>query len=58
MFLPKEEITAELISLHRSWRHPKFQVYASPKILLGDEEAMEHLVRYLIRASFSQERMP
>jgi hypothetical protein len=43
MFLPKEEITAELISLLRSWRHPKFQVYAGPRILLGDEEAMEHL---------------
>jgi len=25
--------------------------------LPGEEEAMEHLVRYLIRASFSQERM-
>ena len=41
----------------RSWRHSGFQVYAGPRIQLGEEEGMENLARYIIRASFSQERM-
>jgi len=41
----------------RSWRHSGFQVYAGPRIQLGKEEGMENLARYIIRASFSQERM-
>jgi hypothetical protein len=57
MFLPKGKITPDLISLLRSWWHSGFQVYVGPKVLPGEEEAIEHLVRYLIRASFSQERM-
>jgi hypothetical protein len=57
MFLPKGKISPNLISLLRSWRHPGFTVYAGPRILSGEEEAMEHLVRYLIRASFAQDRM-
>jgi hypothetical protein len=57
MFLPKGKITPDLISLLRSWSHSGFQVYVGPGILPGEEEAIEHLVRYLIRASFSQERM-
>jgi len=32
-------------------------VYAGPRILPREEEAMEELARYIIRASFSQERM-
>ena len=45
-----------LISLLRSWRHSGFQVFVGPKIL-PREEGMENLARYIIRASFSQERM-
>jgi hypothetical protein len=41
----------------RSWRHSGFQVYAGPRILPREEEAMEKLTRYIIRASFSRERM-
>ena len=41
----------------RSWQHSGFQVYAGPRIQLGEEEGMENLDRYIIRASFSQERM-
>jgi hypothetical protein len=41
----------------RSWRHSGFQVFVGPRILPGEEEAMETLARYIIRASFSQERM-
>jgi hypothetical protein len=41
----------------RSWRHSGFQVYVGPRIHLGEEEGMENIARYIIRASFSQERM-
>ena len=57
MLLSKGKITPDLITLLRSWRHSGFQVYAGPRIQLGEEEGMEHLARYIIRASFSQERM-
>jgi len=57
MLLSKGKITPDLISLLRSWRHSGFQVYAGPRIQPGEEEGMEHLARYIIRASFSQERM-
>jgi hypothetical protein len=41
----------------RSWRHSGFQVFVGPRTLPGEEEAMEKLAHYIIRASFSQERM-
>lgn len=40
-----------------SWRHSGFNVFYGPRIYPPDEEAMENLARYIIRASFSQERM-
>lgn len=39
------------------WRHYGFNVYCVPKIQLGGEGAMENLARYIIRTSFSKERM-
>lgn len=39
------------------WSHSGFNVFCGPRIQPGDEEAMENLARYIIRASFSQERM-
>jgi hypothetical protein len=57
MLLSKGKITPDLITLLRSWRHSGFQVYAGPRIRPGEEEGMENLARYIIRASFSQERM-
>jgi hypothetical protein len=39
------------------WRHSGFNVYCGPRIQPGEEEAIENLARYIIRASFSQERM-
>jgi hypothetical protein len=53
----KDLHTLNLISLLRSWRHSGFQVYAGPRIQLGEEVGMENLARYIIRAPFSQERM-
>jgi hypothetical protein len=57
MLLSKGKITPDHITLLRSWRHSGFQVYAGPRIQPGEEEGMENLARYIIRASFSQERM-
>jgi hypothetical protein len=57
MLLSRGKITRDLIVLIRSWRHSGFQVYGGPRILPDEEEATENLARYIIRASFSQERM-
>jgi hypothetical protein len=38
-------------------RHSGFNVFCGNRILPKDETAMENLARYIIRASFSQERM-
>jgi hypothetical protein len=40
-----------------SWRHSGFHVFCGNRIWPKDEMAMENLTRYIIRASFSQERM-
>jgi hypothetical protein len=40
-----------------SWRHSGFNVFCGPKISPHDEKAMDNLARYLVRSSFSQERM-
>ena len=57
IFLSRGKITRDLMALILSWRHSGFQVYAGPRIQPGEEEGMENLARYIIRASFSQERM-
>jgi len=57
MLLNKGKITKELIAMLSSWRHSGFQVFCGNRILPNDETAMENLARYIIRASFSQERM-
>jgi len=40
-----------------TWRHSGFNVFCGNRILPKDDKAMENLARYIIRASFSQERM-
>jgi len=57
MLLSKAKITQELVDMLMSWRHSGFHVYCGPRIQPGDDHAMENLARYIIRASFSQERM-
>lgn len=57
MLLSKGKITEDLVGLLMSWPHSGFNVYCGPRIYPRDEEAMENLARYIIRASFSQERM-
>jgi hypothetical protein len=39
------------------WRHSGFNVFCGPTIWPRDEKGLENLARYIIRASFSQERM-
>jgi hypothetical protein len=41
----------------RYWRHSGFQVFVGPRTLPREEEAIEKLACYIIRASFSHERM-
>ena len=57
MLLSKGIITQDLVTMLLSWRHSGFNVFCGPRIQPGEEEAMENLARYIIRASFSQERM-
>jgi len=57
MLLAKGKITAEMIQMLSSWRHFGFNVFYVNRILPWDETVMENLARYIIRASFSQERM-
>ena len=57
MLISKGKITQDLVSMLMSWRHSGFNVFRGPRIQPGDEKAMENLARYIIRASFSQERM-
>jgi hypothetical protein len=39
------------------WRHSGFNIYCGSAIWPHDEDGLEKLARYIIRVSFSQERM-
>jgi hypothetical protein len=53
----KEKATEDLVDMMMGWRHSGFNVYCGPRIQPDEEEAIENLARYIIRASFSQKRM-
>ena len=55
--LAKGKITQEMIAMLATWRHSGFHVFCGNRISPTDDTAMENLARYIIRASFSQERM-
>ncbi|MCK4467896.1 MAG: transposase [Desulfobacterales bacterium] len=57
MLLTKGKITQDMIALLDKGRHSGFNVFFGPQILPRQEKSMENLARYIIRASFSQERM-
>ena len=57
MLLNKGKITEEMIRMISAWKHSGFHVFCGGRISPNDETAMENLARYIIRASFSQERM-
>jgi hypothetical protein len=57
MLLSKGKVTQEMITMLSTWRHSGFNVFCGNRISPKDDTAMENLARYIIRASFSQERM-
>jgi hypothetical protein len=57
MLLAKGKITQDMIALLDKWRHTGFNVFAGSRILSRHEKSLENLARYIVRASFSQERM-
>jgi hypothetical protein len=57
MLLVRGRITKDLIAMLSNWRHSGFQVFCGQRIFPQDETGMKNLARYIIRASFSQERM-
>jgi hypothetical protein len=57
MLLKKGKISEEMVRMLSAWKHSGFNVFCGNRISPRDEKAMENLGRYIIRASFSQERM-
>jgi hypothetical protein len=57
MLKKKRKITGATIKLILSWHHSGFNVYCTERIYPCETKSMENLARYIIRASFSQERL-
>jgi hypothetical protein len=57
MLLRKGKITREFICMMEGWRRSGFNVYCGERIYPYQKGSLERLAAYLIRASFSQERM-
>ena len=57
MLLSKGKVMQETIAMLSTWRHSGFSVFCGNRISPKDDTAMENLARYIIRASFSQERL-
>ena len=57
MLKAEGKITDVIIENMMNWRHSGFNVYCGNTIWPHNEEGLENLARYIIRASFSQERM-
>jgi len=56
-FIGKGIWNEDLVDMLMKWRHSGFNVFSGPKIQPGHQNATENLARYIIRASFSQERL-
>jgi len=57
MLKAEGKITDVIIENMMNWRHSGFSVYCGKAIWPHNQEGLESLARYIIRASFSQERM-
>jgi hypothetical protein len=57
MLLNRGKVTEEMIRMISAWKHSGFHVFCGNRISPNDETAIENLARYIIRASFSRERM-
>ena len=57
MLLKNGKITKDRIALLDQWQYTGFNIYCGQRILPWEKTSMENLALYIIRASFSQERM-
>ncbi len=57
MLKAEGKITDVIIENMLNWHHSGFNVYCGKAIWPHNQEGLENLARYIIRASFSQERM-
>ena len=57
MLIARGKISQEIIAMLSTWRHSGFHIFCGNRIQPKEESAMEILARYIIRASFSQERI-
>jgi hypothetical protein len=46
-----------MIRMLSTWKHSGFHIFCGNRISPDDDTAMENQARYIIRASFSRERM-
>ncbi len=51
------KINEDIIENMMNWHHSGFNVYCGPAINPGDQEGLEKLAQYIIRAPLSQERL-
>jgi hypothetical protein len=56
-FYNYERYQAKLIENMLNWHHSGFNVYCGPAINPGNQEGLEKLAQYIIRAPLSQERL-
>ena len=57
MLKTEGKINDAIIANMMSWHHSGFNIYCGGTIWPGNEKGLEDLARYLVRASFSKERM-
>ena len=57
MLKAEGKINDAVIKNMLSWRHSEFNVYCGPTSWPSNDQGLEDLARYIIRACFSQERM-
>ena len=57
MLIARRKISKEIVTMLSTWRHSGFHVFCGNRIQPKEDNAIENLARYIIRASFSQERM-
>jgi hypothetical protein len=57
MLKAEGKINDAVIENMLTWRHSGFNVYCGPTIWPNNDQGLEDLARYIIRACFSQERM-
>lgn len=57
MLIKEEKISLSVVDNMNSWQHSGFNVYCGQAVSPFDDEGIEKLSQYIVRAPFSQERM-